>query len=197
MTQSYFSYGFPQFFKPGSGLASIDVAFDLNFRPDYSEGAVVYPTETPLNTGLTLTNLTGGQIFSSTSGNPTTDNLEKAVHYTASYSHEYDMSNHVRNNDCPNITFVTKVSGTLLKPIFVNSKEGITTGANWYFTSGSTSGLASYSFIGLTGSTCTTYSSSLDDWRTQFSASQSSYAQDWSDQITASLSDVASAGSRS
>jgi hypothetical protein len=199
LTQSYFDYNYPQFFNNDSSLDDRRT-FNLGFAPDYNEnGSILIPAGfnyTNNGTNFKLLNLTGGLIYNDLS-TPSNSDLEKAVHYTASYSYEYDMSQHHRNDGCPNITFVTKVSGTLLKPIYVNNQEGIIdTAAAWIIGSGSTEGLSAYSSLSLTGAAGTVYSSSIAGWDTQFSASQSGYStSDWSNKLTASLQDFIDVGS--
>jgi len=192
LTQSYFDYNYPQFFNNDNSLDDRRT-YNLGFAPDYNEnGSILIPA------GFNYTNNgTAFKVFASDGapiyvglGTPTNSHLERAVHYTASYSYEYDMSQHHRNDGCANISFTTEVSGTLLKPIFVNTNEGITTSAQWWLSSGSLNGLTTYSFIAFTGSAGTTYSSSIAGWNTQFSASQSGYGQDWSNELTASLQDI-------
>jgi hypothetical protein len=142
--------------------------------------------------------LTGAPIYVGL-GTPTNSHLERAVHYTASYSYEYDMSQHHRNDGCANITFTAEVSGTLLKPIYVNNQEGIiNTAAAWIIGSGSREGLSAYSSLSLTGAAGTVYSSSIAGWDTQFSASQTGYStSDWTNKLTASLQDFIDVGSTS
>lgn len=196
LTETFFSYNKPYFFYNADSKDD-EFAFSPYFYSYYKENGI--PTIQILaysayGKNLRLTTADGTEIYNNKA--ITNDSaFESAIHYTASYEYMYDMTNHHRDNNCPDVPFELIVSGTLIKPMWNNSSAtyyqyGIDSdsGRNFFIGSGTINGLAAYSSLTIDSST---YTASINTFETFFSASSpnGTYAGDWTSSITASLQD--------